>query len=62
MLISLTCDTSSRPWHCQITQTSSGAGTRDVNLRDGNAKDRKANSPDAAFCGVDRAGQHELVI
>ena len=62
MLISFTRETSSRPWHFQTTHTSSGAGIRDVNLRDGKARDRKADSPNAIFCDVDRRRQHELVI
>jgi Domain of unknown function (DUF3303) len=44
MLMSRTLDTSSRPWHCQYTQTSPGAGTREVNLLEGEV-DRKRGLP-----------------
>jgi hypothetical protein len=44
MLMSRTLDTSSRPWHCQYTQTSPGAVTREVNLLEGEV-DRKRGLP-----------------
>ncbi len=45
MLMSRTRETSSRPWQRQYTQTSLGAGTRDVNLLDGKVAGREEVFP-----------------
>ncbi len=45
MLMFRTRETSSRPWHCQYTHTSPGAGTRDVNLLDGEVTGREGVFP-----------------
>ncbi len=62
MLISRTRETSSCPRHCQYTHTSPGAGTRDVNLREGEVTGRTGLSPGTMAYGVVRPDQSKQAI
>jgi hypothetical protein len=62
MLMFRTCEISSRPWHFQYTQTSPGAGTRDVNLLDGEVLGRKGDFPETMVLRAVRPLQHKQAI
>ncbi len=59
MLMSRTRETSSRPRHFQYTHTSPGAGTRDVNLLDGDVAGREDGFPNTMVLRIDRSNQHK---
>jgi len=52
--MSSTRDKSSRPWHCQYSHTSPGAGTREVNLLEGEFAGPEVGFPDTMAVGVNR--------
>jgi len=60
--MSRTQDMSSRPWHCQNTQTSAGAGTREVNLREGEVTGRGTGLLGTMVVRAYRPKQHKRTI